>query len=149
MNAKKIIVFIVQIASSSMTIGGDVPVSCWMCWVIHCMYRASWGRVGEMTGYSSIPMIFYYFLISIHIKRSCIKVFINSINHGIILMAHVMQSSNDVLSLSAYEARLGTSTEFMINNGWLTMTRHGPNRSDMISSWSKALDAPNTCGNSS
>ena len=107
------------------------------------------GRVGEMTGYSCIPMIFYYFLISIHIKRSCIKVFINSINHGIILMAHVMQSSNDVLSLSAYEARLGTSTEFMINNGWLTMTRHGPNRSDMISSWSKALDAPNTCGNSS
>lgn len=48
-----------------------------------------------------------------------------------------MQSSNDVFSLSAYEARLGTSTEFMINNGWLTMTRHGPNRSDMISSWSK------------
>ena len=93
-------------------------------------------------------MIFYDFFISIHIKRGCIQVFINSINHGMILMARVMQSSNDVFSLSAYEG-LGTSTEFMINNGWLTMTRHRPNRSDMISSWSKALDAPNTCGNKS
>jgi hypothetical protein len=39
----------------------------------------------------SIPMIFYYFLISIHIKRGCIQVFINSINHGIILMAHAVR----------------------------------------------------------